>query len=199
MTEENYSKRREFLKKAAITTTIGGGALTGAEPVAADDQRLILESEGGSGSYTVYVNDPDASGDESTLEGDDEVKNGSDKSRFSGTLSDGDRDEYTFSGQVVYASLGGNVWLEVRYPNGMNRGGRLDIEGGGDSTYWVKASDDMREDYDNLESGDGVINGDECEGTLGFSDTDSYYLDGTIYGISAHATDGYYVSVEHHL
>ncbi|MFC7081128.1 hypothetical protein [Halorussus caseinilyticus] len=194
MTRET-SNRRAFLKKAALTTTVGGGVLASAGTAAAADQKLILESNGGSGSYTVYVNDTGASGVSSTLESGDEVDSGSSKSRISGDLSDGDRDEYTFTGQVTAAILRGDVW-QVANPNGINLGGRLDIEGGGDSTYWVKASQDMRDDYSNLESTDSVSD-DTCDGTLGFSDTDSYYLDGTIYAISASATDGYSVTVSH--
>ncbi|NEU57638.1 hypothetical protein [Halorussus sp. MSC15.2] len=192
------SNRRAFLKKAALTTTVAGGALASAQPAAAADQKVILEGNGGSGSYHVYVNDPNASAVSSTLESSDGVDNSSTSSRLSGELSDGDRDEYTFDGQVTGVGLRGDVWLEVVNPNGINRGGRLDIEGGGDSSYWVKASRDMRDEYGNLESSDSVSD-DTCDGTLDFSDTDSYYLDGTIYAVNASVADGDSVIINHDL
>lgn len=194
------SDRRAFLKKAAMTTTVAGGAFASVEPAAASDQTLVVESRSGPGSYDIYVNDGSASGVSSTLESGDEVDNSSGESRLSGDLTDGDVDKYEFTGQVTAMDLRGYIDVTVKNPNGTNLGGRMDVEGGNDNTYYVKSTNDMYESYSNLESDDGVTSsGDACEGTLGFSDTDSYDVNGTLEYVSVTATDDYSVTINHYI
>lgn len=194
----NTSDRRAFLKKTAMTTVLGGGLLASAETVAASTQTIEID---GTGDYSIFVNDPNAT-KQDDVEDDDSIDSDPDKSILDGTV-DGDTDTYEFEGQVTHLALDGDLTVIVSNPNGMNRGGRLDVQGGDGAYYLVHSSESMEEQYDNLESDDAVdSDGQHCDGYLdGLDDTDSYYLDGTIEAVMVETGSGGYdpVIIDHHL
>ncbi|WP_128477594.1 twin-arginine translocation signal domain-containing protein [Halorussus pelagicus] len=194
----NTSNRRAFLKKTATTAVLGGGLLASAEPVAASTQTIKIK---GTGSYDIFVNDPNAT-KQDDVEDDDMIDSDPNKSILDGSVS-GDADTYDFEGQVTRLFLDGDITVVVSDPNGMNRGGRLDVQGGDGAYYLVQSSESMEEQYDNLESKDAVdSDGQHCDGHLdGLDDTDSYYLDGTIQAVMVETDSGGYdsVRIDHNL
>lgn len=176
MSEKKFASRRSFLKKAVVTAGVTGGVLSNAQTVAAASQSVDVNGYQDGSTYTIHVNDPDAYGG-SNLEGDDTVHNGSSKSKFSGTVDNGDTDTFHFDGQVTGLVLDGDLEAVVNNPNGMNIGGDMTVEGS-DTDYSAIVTDSLTAQSD-CESDDNV-SGDTVNGHCDLYDTDTYSVNGTI-------------------
>lgn len=176
MTRNKEHGRRSFLKKAVVTAGVTGSVLSSAQTVAAASQSLDINGYEDGSEYSITVNDPDAYGG-SNLESGDSVDNSSSNSRFDGVVDNGDTDTFHFDGQITGMALNGDLEVGVNNPNGMNISGDLTVEGD-DNNYSVIVTDSLTAQSD-CESDDNV-NGDTVNGTLGYYDTDTYSVNGTI-------------------
>ncbi len=204
MTREKHNTRRAFMKKAVATAGITGGLLASTQSVdALPTPTLEIQGNGGTSNYTISVNTTNVS-KKSGMDGDEELRKGSDSTIISGTIGADDVDKFSVEGNITDAYLTGDVWVLMNGAWGMNRSGTLTVEGT-NSTYLVEVTDGL-EKKSQTESSEKISDGnqdgvnDEVSGKLGWSDTDVFSGNGSINAIYAYTPDtGSYVDVSQDL
>lgn len=179
MPDKKRHTRRSFVRKVAATSAVGGGILGSTQTVAAATWKLEVTGYQDGSDYFFAVNDPNATG--GNLESGDGVTQYDTYSTLSGTVNDGDKDHFDYSGEIMFADLDGDLDAFIDNPTS-DLTGHVYVSGPSDVDYGFQVVDYLSKDggcesNDELYDGDGDGYNDGVNGTTDTSD-DQYYRQG---------------------